>query len=82
MADWIKCSERMPEIPSDAPDYAACVNVIAHNSYGWVRQMRWAENRYAKTEKGRAARWEEMCGRLAPCAITHWQPLPQPPEQE
>ena len=80
MSEWIKCSERMPDIPSE-PSCGNCTNVIAWRS-GWKepRQMVWRSNIYAKTEKGRTPRWEEMHGCLAFSEPTHWREMPEPPK--
>jgi hypothetical protein len=79
--EWIPVAERLPEIPPDAPNYACRVNVLTWNSMpGWsVREMVYARNMYAKTEKGRDPRWEEVGGRLAHFQPTHWMPMPPGP---
>jgi hypothetical protein len=78
-AQWISVSERLPEIPADVPSYSTYVRVLAVGASGWVSEMRYAVNSYAKTEKGRAPRWEESDGRLAFNQPTHWMPLPASP---
>lgn len=82
MFEWIDVNDRLPEIDPSAPDYARCVRVLA--SWGGnpncVAEMLYAENSYAKTEKGRKARfvWQ---GRNSPWAVTHWALMPKGPEK-
>ena len=80
MSEWISVDDRLPEIPSGAQAYVCRVNVIAWGN-GWrePRQLAWASNQYAKTEKGRAPRWEEADGRLSFSQPTHWMRMPLPP---
>ncbi|HFU3070555.1 TPA: DUF551 domain-containing protein [Escherichia coli] len=67
---WISCSERMPEIRQ---------TVIGWNGYA-VRQCVYTRNEYAKTQKGREPRFEILTGIWH--GVTHWMPLPEPPEQD
>lgn len=67
--EWIKCSERMPEIGE---------SVIGWN--GWaIRNCSYRINTYAKTEKGRQPRFEVSEGIWH--RVTHWMPLPEPPTE-
>ena len=77
---WVPVSERLPEIDMGAPEYARNVQVIGWRE-GWrePRQLCYNSNGYAKTEKGRSPRWEELRGCLAFSEPTHWQPLPTAP---
>lgn len=69
MSKWVKCSERMPEIGSR-------VLVCSRGIYvGLAAYRQW---KGAKTEKGRALRFEDLRGIVY--NVTHWQPLPEPPE--
>ncbi|NWO75065.1 DUF551 domain-containing protein [Escherichia coli] len=67
---WISCSERMPEIRQ---------TVIGWNGYA-VRQCVYTRNEYAKTQKGREPRFETLTGIWH--GVTHWMPLPEPPQQD
>lgn len=69
MSQWIKCSERMPEIRQ---------TVIGWNGYA-VRQCIYTRNEYAKTQKGREPRFEILTGIWH--GVTHWMPLPPPPQE-
>ncbi|ENZ1877383.1 TPA: DUF551 domain-containing protein [Salmonella enterica] len=66
---WINCSERMPEIRQ---------TVIGWNGYA-VRQCVYTRNEYAKTQKGREPRFETLTGIWH--GVTHWMPLPEPPQK-
>lgn len=67
---WIKCSERMPEVDSR-------LLVVTHGKYVSAAAYRqWAG---AKTEKGRAPRFEDLRGIVH--GVTHWMPLPEPPTE-
>jgi len=67
---WIPVSERLPD--SRATCLVACER-------GFVTAMEYTSNEHAKTEKGRRWRWE-WNGRISPWTVTHWMPLPAPPE--
>ncbi|WP_309138064.1 DUF551 domain-containing protein [Escherichia marmotae] len=67
---WISCSERMPEIRQ---------TVIGWNGYA-IRQCVYTRNGYAKTQKGREPRFETSTGIWH--GVTHWMPLPEPPQQD
>jgi len=66
--EWIKCSERMPEISSR-------VLVAIRGKY--VTNATYTSWTGAKTEKGRAPRFEDLRGIVH--QVTHWMPLPEPP---
>lgn len=65
--EWIKCSERMPDIGQ---------SVIGWNGFAMV-QVKYRINAYARTVKGRQPRFESGVGIWHGC--THWQPMPPPP---
>ncbi|ELY4532930.1 DUF551 domain-containing protein [Cronobacter sakazakii] len=45
-----------------------------------VIPMQYTWNEYAKTERGKAPRFEYM-GRISPWEITHYMHLPEPPAE-
>ncbi|ELY6201956.1 DUF551 domain-containing protein [Cronobacter malonaticus] len=69
MSEWIKCSERMPELRQ---------RVLVWNGYS-VTECTYKRNEYAKTPKGREPRFEFHAG--IKHGITHWMPLPAPPAE-
>lgn len=62
MANWIKCSERMPENMAD---------VLVTDGED-VKSMWW-----------NGTKWDSWDNRYAldSDAVTHWQPLPEPPQE-
>ena len=76
---WIPVSERLPEIDESKPMYLRDVRLIAAWD-GGMAEMCYRRNYYAKTEKGRQPRFEWQ-GRVSPWKVTHWRPLPAPPEK-
>jgi hypothetical protein len=75
---WIPVTERMPDV--ERSQYGS-VECIVACSTGLVTAMRYTENRGAKTEKGRRPRWE-WNWRVATWEVTHWMPLPAPPQTD
>jgi hypothetical protein len=73
---WIPIEERLPEFAGNR-DGVTC-NVVTKD--GNVMALDWRRNSYAKTDKARAARWTWQ-GKISPWEVTHWMPLPQPPER-
>ena len=73
---WIPVSERMPDVGQKARGGVLCV-VACDNRF--VTAMEYTANKHAKTEKGRQPRWE-WNWRISPWIVTHWMPLPAPPE--
>ncbi|QKJ88057.1 hypothetical protein PMPD1_3125 [Paramixta manurensis] len=43
-----------------------------------VTEMKYISNKYAKTNRGRAPRWE-WHGRVSPWKVTHFMEMPSPP---
>lgn len=65
---WIPVSERLPE---DGIDVIACnVTTVLMDRFV-ARFYSWRGVWIHKDEGG-----------AGPCAVTHWQPLPEPPEKE
>ncbi len=83
--DWIPVTERLPEIDYSLPEYEWRVQAnVVFRSGGKIKvgYAVYASNGYAKTEKGRAPRWEDQSGRHFGFEILYWMPLPALPEQE
>lgn len=72
--EWIKCSDRMPNIP-EGERY---VNVLVHWTDGSVCEMSYRRSTVRGKEVERFHLWDT----LAPSYwnITHWMPLPEPPK--
>lgn len=80
MNEWIDVNERMPEFPEGA--YPSVHVIVARryaNGVFVVGEAAWCANRNARTAKARIPRWERG-GRIYE-GVTHWQPLPAPPEK-
>lgn len=76
MSNWIKCSEMLPEVSGV---YPAC-SMHPQRTYeaeNWI-EMLYMFDKEAK--KGETA-WQHGSG-FYDGAITHWMPLPSPPESE
>ena len=67
---WIPCSERLPEeIEGESEAVLAIVRLVDFNNciFSENYQLAWLEN----------GEWVHCPGR-----VTHWMPLPEPPEME
>ncbi len=76
MREWISVKDRLPELP----DYDYCSRiVIACDSKNFVSPMI-----YCRTLiRGKPInRWKHYWGKIADVQVTHWMPLPEPPEEE
>ena len=69
---WIPVSERLPEIHDDYDgEKSDCCYVIDIHKCVWIAY-------YRPDEKG----WYELPAGIILTTITHWMPLPEPPEGE
>lgn len=71
MSEWISVNDRLPEMKEIYPGGPRKARVII--SAGWV-----GEGSYEETFAKRIPKWKNSVGR--DCRVTHWQPLPAPPE--
>lgn len=71
MSEWIKCSEKLPENAKDVTVFSAEHGVV--NGYYWSG-IHWGKDEQPK--------WFVCCGEYEGSVydVTHWQPLPLPPE--
>ena len=72
MIGWKKI-ESEHDLP--APDS----DVIVYTSCGWVTEMHYSSNKYAKKPKPRFEWHRKAC---FPGVVTHWMPLPEAPKEE
>lgn len=72
MADWIKCSERLPEIGVEVWVYRPLAH-LSNDSH-----MRTATRQAYESKSPQGVSHPFSCW----CHVTHWQPLPSLPEQE
>lgn len=81
MSEWISVKDRLPELPEEGSYPSVHVLVARRYSQCWaVGEAAWVHQRGAGTVKARIPRWERG-GRIYE-GVTHWQPLPAPPEPE
>ena len=79
MSDWIKCSDKLPEIDYTGAIYSHSISVIGcYADSQRAMEVRYCSNGYAKTEKGRAPRWER--DGLIVGAPDYWMHFPALPE--
>lgn len=72
MADWIKCSERMPKMLQAVWCYGT-IPTISNKQFGFEG---W-RNKYGFIAENNS-NTESLCERAE---VTHWQPLPEPPQE-
>ncbi|QGZ13421.1 hypothetical protein KLPPOU148_044 [Klebsiella phage vB_KpnM_15-38_KLPPOU148] len=75
MADWIKCSERMPEPETPV--------LIINNGVIRIGEIRWDYPTHEETYQA-FKYWDDPYDDGQPWEvfdITHWQPLPEPPQE-
>lgn len=76
---WISCSERLPDMPVEGLDamYSDCCLVC--DSHDWIGMA------YCLTD-GKKTWWEfadaQNKAKIDWTKVTHWMPLPEPPEKE
>lgn len=78
MADWIKCSERMPFTIDDVEVFASVEVLVTDGKRVTVTDCN-AGIRPASSNDFWCAFSEY--GAMYPKVITHWQPLPEPPQE-
>lgn len=73
---WIPCSERLPE--TDGP------YLVAYDKNGWIGAYNFAQEQDFPGLTGKKNVWWRMGDNQRPlmcCSVTHWMPLPEPPEE-
>ncbi len=65
MSEWIKCSDRLPKNSND-------VLVLNDNNKMHVSCYFFSKNMYV---------WEQRDDQIGLGNVTHWMPLPKPPEE-
>jgi hypothetical protein len=74
MTEWIKCSERLPEIVQDSGDLKWSTEVLCYLNDG----------SFLLAHKTNFVFWKDWNSGLTVKNenVTHWMPLPTPPEDE
>lgn len=70
MTSWIKCSERMPQKPSEESPVDYLIYYAPSSKDKRIRQATWNGEYWYEPEYGDP---------IATEFVTHWQPLPEPP---
>lgn len=74
MNDWIKVTDRMPELPDK--DWCDVLVLVCIN--GNRSSARYYDRSVVRGK--RVERWKYLWGRISDENITHWMPLPEPAE--
>lgn len=74
---WIPCSERLPDLPDGGWAYRTVIVCVRGHTFPLDYER---EKVRGKTVE----RWKWTWNRIyeKPDSITHWMPLPEPPEEE
>jgi hypothetical protein len=77
IGSWVAVSERLPEIPKDAPSYIDHVKVIAcwGNKSENVAQMDYCR----RIVRGKEVYRFEWMGKISPWKVDYWMEFPKPP---
>ena len=77
IGSWVAVSERLPEIPKDAPSYSQHVKVIAcwGNRIENVAQMDYCR----RIVRGEEVYRFEWMGKTSPWKVDYWMEFPKPP---
>lgn len=75
--EWFRCDDRLPEIDHSQPVHSWSVRCLVESPKGDVMEATWTANGHAKTEKGRAPRWERFGRRLHFDPVS-WRHMPLP----
>ena len=77
IGSWVAVSERLPEIPKDAPSYIDHVKVIAcwGNKSENVAQMDYCR----RIVRGKEVYRFEWKGQISPWEVEYWMEFPKPP---
>lgn len=71
MSEWIKCSERLPDFASDDPTCTDFV-LVYQTHFG----SRFAQALHDSVDSV----WYDEQGEIVDGEVSHWMPLPSPPE--
>lgn len=84
MSEWIKCSDRLPEFKHDAGYVlVACDGGNVDKSFFCknIEFLAGSKTSYSRKTHGKESGYFEISHRYG-YKVTHWMPLPNPPEAE